>query len=128
MSKNSFVTFVLDQLHGLGVSSRRMFGGYGLYSRGVFFGIVASDQLYFKTNDQNRPDYLENGMSPFQPSEKQTLSSYYEVPVEVIEDGEALEVWAHKAIAAQQAAKVDGKGKGKRKRVTRGTGSEPAST
>ncbi len=123
MIKNSFVTFVQDQLHELGVSPRRMFGGYGLYHRGVFFGIVSGDQLYFKTNDQNRPDYLESGMSPFQPSEKQTLSSYYEVPAEVIEDGEQLIEWAHKAIAAQEAAKR----KTTKKRAPRGIGSEPDS-
>jgi DNA transformation protein len=122
MIKNSFVTFVQDQLHELGVSPRRMFGGYGLYHRGVFFGIVSGDQLYFKTNEQNRPDYLESGMSPFQPSEKQTLSSYYEVPADVIEDGEQLVEWARKAVAAQEAEKRSGKGR--KKRAPRGTGSE----
>ena len=125
MTKDSFVTFVLDQLHDLGVSSRRMFGGYGLYHRGVFFGLVAGDQLYFKTDEQTRLDYLENGMSPFQPSEKQTLSTYYEVPAEVIEDGEQLTEWARKAVAVQEAVKHSGKGKqAKRKRAPRGISSE----
>jgi DNA transformation protein len=135
MTTNSFVTFVQDQLHDLGVSPRRMFGGYGLYHQGVFFAIVAGDQLYFKTNEQNRSDYVENGMGPFQPNEKQTLSSYYEVPVEVIEDGEQLAEWARKAIAAQEAEKRSGKGKksklnkqaNKPGRAPRGTSREPDS-
>jgi DNA transformation protein len=33
-------------------------------------------------------------MKPFRPNAKQTLKTYYEVPVEVIEDGEQLNQWA----------------------------------
>src|SRR5215831_13303219 len=55
----AFKAFVLDQLEELGeVTAKRMFGGVGLYYRGVFFGILARDTLYFKTSTANRPDYL----------------------------------------------------------------------
>jgi DNA transformation protein len=33
-------------------------------------------------------------MKPFRPNSKQTLKTYYEVPVEVIEDSEQLVTWA----------------------------------
>ena len=49
--------FVLDQLDELGdVVPRAMFGGVGLYCRGVFFGIMARDVLYLKVDDRNRAD------------------------------------------------------------------------
>lgn len=41
MVDDSFATFVLDQLAGLGgVSARRMFGAHGLYLDAVFFGMA----------------------------------------------------------------------------------------
>ena len=49
-----FKSFVLDQLEELGdVAPRSMFGGIGLYCRGVFFGLIASDVLYLKVDDTN---------------------------------------------------------------------------
>jgi DNA transformation protein len=96
---NSFKDFALDQLRSLdGVTSRSMFGGWGLYCGDVFFGIVHDDQLFFKTDDATRPAYLEHGMGPFKPSDKQTLKNYYEVPIGVLENHEALVAWALLAI------------------------------
>ena len=45
--KNStgFQTFVVDQLEGLDVIEKSMFGGCGLYCREDFFGIIAADVL-----------------------------------------------------------------------------------
>jgi len=42
-----------------------MFGGYGLRSGGVFFGIVHKGRLYFKVDDASRPDYQAAGSEPF---------------------------------------------------------------
>ena len=86
----SFAGFVLDQLAGLGVSARAMFGGHGLYLGERFFGIVHDDRLYLKTDDETRPWYEERGMSPFRPNERQRLKSYLEVPADAIEDREQL--------------------------------------
>ncbi len=98
MKQDSFKEFVLDQLESMGpVTCRAMFGGLGLYHRDLFFGILHKGRLYFKTNDQTRPTYEENGMKPFRPSDKQTLKNYYEVPPEILEDGEALILWAEQA-------------------------------
>jgi DNA transformation protein len=99
MTEDSFVEYVLDQLRGLGaVEARRMFGGHGIYHGSVFFAIVADDRLYFKTDDRTRKAYRAQGMGPFRPNEKQTLKSYYEVPADVLEDDEALALWAEQAV------------------------------
>jgi DNA transformation protein and related proteins len=100
MRDDSFRDFILDQLAGLdGVRCRSMFGGYGLYQGETFFGILHQDRLYFKTDDSTRPEYQRRGMQPFQPNDRQTLKSYYEVPAEVVENREELAAWARKAIA-----------------------------
>ncbi len=96
---DGFKDFILDQLTELnGVATRAMFGGYGLYQRTKFFGIIHKDRLYFKVNATTAPNYKEHGMKPFRPNAKQTLNSFYEVPIDVIEDAEALTQWATEAV------------------------------
>ena len=102
MPDDTFRDFVLDQLQLLGqVDCRRMFGSYGLYHDGVFFGILPQGRLYFKTNAVTRMAYVQRGMQPFRPSARQTLKNYYEVPVDILEDHEQLTVWARQAVACQ---------------------------
>ena len=97
--KDSFKDFVLDQLDGLrGVTCRAMFGGYGLYRGDVFFGIIHKGRLYFKTDGKSQDAYRERGMKPFRPNARQTLKSYYEVPVEIVEDAEQLAAWAQRVL------------------------------
>ncbi|MFL6622013.1 MAG: TfoX/Sxy family protein [Sulfurifustis sp.] len=115
---DSFIEFVRDQLQAVGaIECRRMFSGYGLYLRTTFFGIVHDGRLYFKTDDATRRVYRERGMQPFQPSAKQTLVSYYEVPPDVLEDRETLAEWARRAAAAQSSTtrRASKRKRGKRK-------------
>lgn len=96
---DGFKDFVLDQLADLpGVTARAMFGGYGLYRRAVFFGIIHQDRLYFKVTETTAPRYKEQGMKPFRPNPKQTLKSLYEVPIDILEDAETLAQWATDAV------------------------------
>lgn len=105
MSDATFRDFVLDQLHRLGeLECRRMFGSYGLYHDGVFFGIICQGQLYLKTDSVTQTVYRQRGMQPFRPHTRQTLRSYYAVPIDILEDPEQLAVWAQQAIACQTAA------------------------
>jgi DNA transformation protein len=43
-------------------------------------------------------------MQPFRPHARQTLTSYYEVPVDILEDHAQLSIWAQQAVAAQRHA------------------------
>ena len=96
--QDSFKDFVLDQLSGLpGLTYRAMFGGYGLYQRETFFGIIHKGRLYFKTDRITALRYRDRGMKPFKPSAAQTLKNYYEVPVEVLEVADDLTAWASQA-------------------------------
>jgi DNA transformation protein len=103
MKDESFKDFVLDQLRDLDdIDARRMFGGYGLYQDETFFGIIHKGRLYFKTNETTAGEYRKRKMKPFRPNAKQTLKSYYQVPVEVIEYGDQLCQWAVKAIECRR--------------------------
>jgi DNA transformation protein len=96
---DGFKDFVLDQLADLrNVTARAMFGGHGLYCEATFFGIIHKGRLYFKVTMTTAPRYQAAGMKSFRPNAKQTLKSFYEVPIDVLEDAEALPQWATEAV------------------------------
>jgi DNA transformation protein len=99
--------FVLDQLAGLpGMRDRAMFGGVGLYADDLFFGILASDILYFKVDGSNRQDYELAGSRPFKPyADRAMTMPYYAVPVEILEDAPTLVRWAERAVDVAKASK-----------------------
>src|SRR5438105_15916487 len=101
---DTFKAFVLDQLEELGdVTPKSMFGGVGLYHRGVFFGIIARDVLYLKVDEGNRSDYTRAGMKPFKPyRDRPGTMQYYAVPLAVLESAMDLTTWARKAVAAAE--------------------------
>ncbi len=106
-----FMAEVLAQLDGAGgdsaVTCRAMFGGYGLYLGGTFFGIGFRGRLYFRVSDETRPEYEQLGGKPFRPSAKVTMRAYYEVPAEIRGDPDELCGWARQSaqIAAALAKK-----------------------
>ena len=96
--KDDFAAFVLDQLAPVAeVRARAMFGGHGLYSGTIFFGIVHRGRLYLRTSDATCVRYKERGMAPFRPNDRQTMK-YHEVPADVLERSAELVSWAREAI------------------------------
>lgn len=117
-----YLAYLLEQLDALGgLRSRRMFSGVGLYSGELFFGLVHDDTLYFKTDGSNSADYIAREMPRFMPfpDRPRAVMAYYQVPADVIEDGEVLVAWARKSVAVAltaQAAKAPSKAKAKSKK------------
>jgi DNA transformation protein and related proteins len=104
--RSEYLQYVLEQLSGLPrVTSRRMFGGIGLYCDGLFFGLIDNDTLFFKVDDSNRPDYVARGMAAFRPfpDRPDQSMSYFEVPADALEDRDELTTWARKSVAAALA-------------------------
>ncbi len=84
-----YLDHVMELLAPLGeVSSRAMFGGYGIFHEGDMFALVSGATLYFKVNDSNHAAYEEVGSRQFTPM------PYYEVPAEVLENMAMLHDWA----------------------------------
>jgi len=120
-----YLAYVIEQLTPLRVTSRRMFGGVGLYADGLFFAILAEDTLYFKTNDSNRAAYEARGSQPFCPfPDKPAMKmNYHEVPAELLDDGEELTRWAKisVAVALSAGSKKSPMRAGKKKRASKRT-------
>jgi DNA transformation protein and related proteins len=102
----AFLQYILEQLERTGrVTSRRMFGGIGLYCDDVFFGLIDDDTLYFKVNDTTRADYEKRGGKPFKPyaDRPEVSMSYITVPADILDDAEELVSWARRSVAIAAA-------------------------
>jgi len=108
-TSQDFIDFVAELFGPLGaVSVRRMFGGAGVYCRGVMFGLIADDTLYLKADADTRGDFEAHGMGPFvyEGKSKPVSLSYWQVPGEVVDDPAEALAWGQKAlgVARQQKA------------------------
>ena len=99
-----FRAFVEDQIGRVApVRSRPMFGGLGLYSADLFFGVVDDDVVFFKVDDETRARYVERGMKPFDPMGA-PMNGYWQVPPEVMEDADELASWVQESLGVAERA------------------------
>lgn len=96
------------------VTSKKMFGGVGLYLDGPIFGIVDNDRLFFKVDAETVAPYdqADAEMWMYDPAVG-PIEKYRELPNSVLTDSETLGEWID---AANEAAKRMGKGKGRKKK------------
>ncbi len=94
-----FSDALLPQLAPLGaVSSKRMFGGYGLFQRGKMFGLITSDaELFLKVDDSNRARF-QRARAP-----QHGKMPYFRVPKNVLADATNLLDWASSAVRVAHA-------------------------
>ena len=98
--QNEFIAYLLELLEPLGaVKAKGMFGGFGIYRHDLMFGLVSEDTLYLKVDDQNRRDFESRDLGPFTYTRKgkEMSMSYFQVPPEVLDQGDELCMWAQKA-------------------------------
>ncbi len=104
MADEGLRDFLLEQLAELDVTSRPRFGAHHLYLGGTFFGLIDEGTIYFRTDEESRPAYLDRGMKAFQPSDRprgpRTVDRHFEVPADVFDDRELLSAWAERASRA----------------------------
>lgn len=120
-----FLNYVMDQFRALGpVTTRKMFGGAGVYFNGKFFALLDNDELYLKVNDSNRPRFEQAGAHPFEPWQGHIMNGYWSVPAEVLEDPAALAEWSRQsvALAGESRRSVRKSKTKKRKPTTKGKG------
>ena len=104
---------IIERLEGsltpLGVfRARAMFGGHGLYLDDLFFGLIAYDTLYLKTDAENRGDYVKAKTKPFSYETARkglVATSYWQCPPGVFKDGRRLRQWIGKALEAARRAR-----------------------
>ena len=101
--RDEFLAHVLELLAALGnVRARRMFGGYGLYSDGVFFAILLDNTLYLRTDDANRADFERAGSEIFSYARKgkRATLGFYRAPETAMDAPHLMMPWARSALGA----------------------------
>lgn len=98
MTSASYLQYVLDDLFAgdKAITAKSMFGGHGLYFEGRIFGIIAGDELYFKTDHSNVRRYITRDSKQFSyaKNDKEYKMSYWLVPTEVLDNPHLLMKWA----------------------------------
>lgn len=105
---SEFVDYLNEVFREFGpITSRRMFGGYGIYHDGIMFALVADDTLYLKVDDENRHHFEAEGLEPFEVTMrgKTGTMSYHRAPEDLLEDPEAAVVWGRRAFEAALRAR-----------------------
>lgn len=127
-----FVAHALDLLAPLGaVSARPMFGGHGLYARGVMFGLLDDEELFLRADDEARPAFVAAGCRQwsYPTKEGRQPGDYWRPPDEAHEDAEAMQPWAERGLAAalrRAAAKAAKAGGARAGRAKPTKGAKPA--
>ena len=100
---DDFFNFLQDQLISWSViDTKRMFGVIGLYSNGVMFGILSKNVVYLKVDDSNKKKFILAGSKPLRVFKNNSeVPSYFDVPVDVLEDSEKLIEWAQESYFIQ---------------------------
>jgi DNA transformation protein and related proteins len=107
------LAFAVELFSGMGqVEARRMFGGAGLYARGVMFALVDDEVIYLKVDEALKADLVALGARPW----IYTLSkgpkagvpqetSYWSLPEAALDDPDEACAWGLRALVLAEALK-----------------------
>lgn len=111
MAQSEFVSYLLELLQHCGdVRARRMFGGYGLYSEGVMFALIAADTLYFKVDTTTAQEFDRLGLESFSYRNKHgrvSVMSYRAAPADALDEADALCHWMRLGLQAARRAALE---------------------
>lgn len=109
MSNNdNFVEFVKTAIENFAqITSKKMFGGYGLYFENKIFAIIANNCLYFKVNSDTKEIFQKIPSYPFTYDGKGKIieMSYFLISDDIIEDDSKLKYYFNLAVQASNSSK-----------------------
>ena len=108
------------------VTVKRMFGGAGIWSEGLMFGLMFDGAIFLKVDETSIPEFEREGSRPFVYTRAKSKGrvgraslSYWRLPERLYDDPEELAVWAARALAIAQHKKFAPRKRAKRKPVSR---------
>jgi DNA transformation protein and related proteins len=99
---NDYIAEVFERLGP--VSIRKLFGGKGIYHRGVIVAIEIRGELMLKADEQSAPDFASAGCRQWtytgSKHGKTVAMPYWSVPESAFDDPDEMEIWTRKAYEA----------------------------
>jgi DNA transformation protein len=102
-----YLEYLKGQLEWLPhLRAKRMFGGAGFYSDGLFFAIADDNGLYLKGDPQSEHFYRAQSSERFAYESKGKVSrmNFWSVNADALEDEEVLRRWVEVALETAQRA------------------------
>jgi DNA transformation protein and related proteins len=97
-------TDIEEMFAGLGpVSIRRMFGGKGVYHRGLIIAIDLRDEIMLKADEISSPNFEAAGARQWAyegRKGKPVLMPYWSIPEEAFDDPDEMRIWTTRAFEA----------------------------
>jgi len=89
------------------IQPRRMFGGYGIFHKGLMLGLVAEDTLYLKADETISPYFIDRELEQFSYKKqgKSFKMSYFMAPDDLFDDPEEAKIWAERSYASAVRSK-----------------------
>ena len=94
------------------VTVRRMFGGAGLFTEGLMFGLVFDGAIFLRVDEASIPDFEREGSAPFVYTRARSPGrvgrhslSYWRLPERLYDDPDELVSWARRALAIAERRK-----------------------
>lgn len=84
------------------VHTRRMFGGLGIYSGETMFALAFDSEIFLKTTEATRSEFLAAGSEPFRyvARSRERETGYWRLPAAAFDDEELLRRFTELAVAA----------------------------
>ena len=95
-------------------SKKSMFGWYAIYKNWKVFSLFINDIIYFKVWENNKQYFEEKKSKPFSYKKKNWkvwVMSYWELPEEILEQREELDIWIERSLEVSNKAKLKKKSK-----------------
>lgn len=99
------------------ITSRSMFGGFGIFAESTMFALVVDEQLYLRAGDENEKDFKDLGLTAYSYYKKSNMpvsTRYYQVPHHWWDQEHALLAEAKRSF---EIAKQEKKSSGKQARI-----------
>lgn len=89
------------------VTIKRLFGGKGIYHRGLIVGAVMRDELLLKADAETAPKFQEAGATQWiyeYPNGKTIQMPYWTIPIAAMDDPDLQATWVRLAFEAARRA------------------------
>ncbi|MEO0622576.1 MAG: TfoX/Sxy family protein [Pseudomonadota bacterium] len=123
-----YLAFIRDHLSGLGpITTRRMFGGAGVFLGDAMFGLVADDTLYLRTDADLAEALASEGSEAFTYTgqAKPITLPYWRLPDAALDDPDEALAWARRALVPAEAAAAEKRAAKARKAARKALGDRP---